>query len=223
MTITPFSSLRAGATVTPVDPNATGSFDIQINAGGKGTAAYLNADRVLSGLFWPVDPGTAPGSPVDNMVTVCLSGAGTQSVDAHQNWYCYGGWNLNGLDPDGVTVASAPKHPVSLAVYNGTPYTMVWGIFDRVMPNHDAMMAYYPAARLTPGSSMVIEGVRSTVYYSNTADVVQGVTSSVGNSYLHMKALPWQSYYVNSSTKYYHSGYLQVVITQSPLAGVVNL
>ncbi len=225
MNIRPFSSIRAGASITPGDPLSVGSYEISVVPGGKGTRQYPNTDRVLSGKFFPLNQDATLASPTRNLLKLSLTGSGIQTTSPHDYWYCYAGWNTTGLDPDGVSVTASQEHTCIIGLYNGTSYSIKWAITNTELADGDAFDATFAGAVLHPGAAMVMEGPQVPVYYYNgtppyfySYDWIVGV-AALGTSYLHAVCIDTggakYSYNIVSG-EMNTGGYFEVVLVQTP-------
>ena len=223
MTISPFSSVRFGATVTPAAAQSSGQYEVAIAPGGKAATAYPNANIVLSASFWPTNVTGTPADSDNNLLSLCLYATGVQGTSTHDYWVCYYGWNKWASGPydlDGEAIASNNK-PTMIGLYNGTPYTLRWGIFASKLANTAAFTATGVAQTLVPGGTVFLDGPKAYVGYTSSGQKYDHVLGAgVGQAYLHAVALNvgGKSHYYTSNTYYAHSGYLQLVMVAVPSA-----
>jgi hypothetical protein len=221
MTISPFSSVRFGATVTPAAAQSSGQYEVAIAPGGKAATAYPNANLVLSASFWPTNATGTPADSDNNLLSLSLYATGVQGTSTHDYWVCYYGWNKWASGPydlDGEEIATGSK-PTLLGLYNGTPYTLQWGLFANKLANFAAFSATGLSQKLVPGGTVFLDGPKAYTGYTASGqkyDHVMGVTSL--NTYLHVAAINagGKSHYYTSNTYYAHGGYLQLVMVNVP-------
>jgi len=222
MTISPFSSVRFGATVTPAAAQSSGQYEVAIAPGGKSSSAYPNSNLVLSASFWPTNATGTPADSDNNLLSLCLYATGVQGTSTHDYWVCYYGWNKwtsGPYDLDGEEITGGRK-PTLLGLYNGTPYTVRWGIFSTKLANFTAFNATGLVQSLVPGGTVFLDGPKAYIGYTSSGqkyDHVLGLCPS-GNTYLHVAAINagGKSHYYTSNTYYAHSGYLQLVMVAVP-------
>jgi hypothetical protein len=209
MIATPFFRVSAGADVSPDLPATTGSVNVSVQPPGKSGSAFPNTARVASAKFWPLNASTNPFGPY-NQLNISLNPLTTSGTTPNNYWVCYGGWNANGLDVDGVSVVGTARPLTLLALYNHTPYIVMWGVTDT------ATSFLQSGQRLLPGACAALEGAPRPVYYLDGGtwkyDVMQGV--SIPGSHLHVRCLSLAPTY-DRTTAAPLSGYLEIVAVQA--------
>lgn len=219
MNVAPFFRIAAGVSVTPEIPSATGNYLISTEPGGKQPSNFPGADRVVSGKFWPLNANGAlvTASPT-NLLRLSLDPLTTTTYYAHENWVCYGGWNISGLDADGVSVVGVSRPPILLAMYNRTPYVLSWALTNTSLATGPDLNL---AQRLLPGACIAFEGAPQPTYYFDSGtsawryNTFQGVAPP--GAFLHVKATGNAPSY-DRTTAAPNNGYLEIVIAQAATA-----
>lgn len=205
MIASPFFRVSAGADVTPDIPATYGAVNVSVQPPGKSSSAFPNTSRVSSAKFWPLN-GNTNALGAYNQLNLSLNPLTTSGTTPHNYWVCYGGWNTSGLDVEGASVVGTTRPITMLAVYNNTPYVIMWGVTD----SFTAFMQ--SGQRLLPGACAVLEGAPRPIYYSDSGtwkyDVMQGV--SIPGSHFHARCLSLAPTY-DRTTAAPLNGYLEVV------------
>ncbi len=218
MNITPFSSSRMGARVAPAVAAANGEFEVGITGTHK-KSNFPTADQVVSCSFYPTvwPQGSGLGTA---LMEVCMNMATTEAMTPHSYFQAReGGWNLTGLNTDGVAVVA--RQPVALGLYNATNYTFSWEISGSKLLhdtdptlgtpyNHTCVMS------LPPGAHVVLSSPDVGHVYYEASTYYYGVTGGLCpiNSYLHVVL---SSFGAGNPKGYGYTGNLEVVIFGKPI------
>ena len=219
MNVTPFSSVRFGATVVPAAARSSGQYEVALSLGGRNAAVYPNASLVLSASFWPTNATGVPADAEANLLSLCLNATGIQSTSTHDAWVCYYGWNKwtsGPYDLDGESI-SASK-PTMLGLYNGTPYRVRWGIYTSKLADTAAFVSSGVGQTLVPGGIVFLDGPKAYVGYTASGQKYDHVVGIPGTHYLHAVAMNdgGKSHYYSSNTYYAHGGYLDLIMVAIP-------